>query len=226
MSRPFTLPVVIAASVHAVLFLGFSPPPRMEPVKPTKPERAEPRPVLLAQDEEVAPPDPTETGAPEPRGRETSAPPSLADDMPNVAGLNPLTVEWKPKPADMGKPDMRNLEPGGGLENGSPGGARGRVGVSILKLGDLDDTPRAKAQASPVYPHHLRTAGISGEVVVEFIVNESGRVSEAFVVRSTQAEFEEPALRAVRTWRFEAGKRHGRPVKFRMCVPLVFSLTE
>lgn len=51
-------------------------------------------------------------------------------------------------------------------------------------------------------------------------------VVNPFVVSSTDHRFEEASLRAVSKWRFEPGKHHGRVVRFRMSVPLVFRLTE
>jgi protein TonB len=59
---------------------------------------------------------------------------------------------------------------------------------------------------------------------VEFVVDEAGRVMHPFVVRSSRAGFEAPTLRAVEKWRFEPGKKDGRAVRFRMQIPVTFSL--
>ena len=67
--------------------------------------------------------------------------------------------------------------------------------------------------------------GIEGTVMVEFDVNGEGRVVRAAVVHTTRREFAEPALRAVRNWHFEPGKRNGRVVPFRMTVPIQFGLS-
>jgi len=88
----------------------------------------------------------------------------------------------------------------------------------------LDNTPRTRSQAAPAYPAAERTAGITGEVLVEFIVDESGRVLNPRVVRSSGVAFESPTLRAVMRWRFEPGKKDGRLVRFRMMVPVRFNL--
>jgi protein TonB len=42
------------------------------------------------------------------------------------------------------------------------------------------------------------------------------------VQQSTDPVFERPALAAVKQWRFEPGKRNGKPVRFRMRVPITF----
>ncbi len=63
-------------------------------------------------------------------------------------------------------------------------------------------------------------------MLVEFIVEETGRVLDPRVLDSTDRVFEEATLRAVAKWRFEPGTRDGRIVRFRMTVPGVFSLGE
>lgn len=99
-------------------------------------------------------------------------------------------------------------------------------GVVLFDSRSLDRVPRALAQIPPRYPAEARMKGLSGEVVVEFAVDESGSVSSCRVVRSTNREFEAAALAAVRKWRFEPGRRHGRIVRFSMVVPVVFRLNE
>jgi protein TonB len=62
--------------------------------------------------------------------------------------------------------------------------------------------------------------------VVEFGVDEGGRVYDPRVVRSSDALFDEPTLEAVRQWRFEPGRRNGRIVRFRMMLPVEFHLDQ
>lgn len=80
--------------------------------------------------------------------------------------------------------------------------------------------------ASPVYPPELRAAGIEGEVVVEYIVDEQGVVVAAEALESTDAAFEAPALDAVRAWRFTPGKKEGRGVRTRVKQTITFQLDE
>ena len=72
----------------------------------------------------------------------------------------------------------------------------------------------------------MRRAGVSGEVTVAFIVGSSGDVVEAYAVKSTQREFEQPAVQAVLKWKFRPGRKGGRAVNTRMSVPIVFNLNE
>jgi protein TonB len=88
----------------------------------------------------------------------------------------------------------------------------------------LDNPPRTRSQVAPVYPNEVKVEGKGGEVLIEFIVDETGRVLDAHVVKSSDPRFESATLRAVAKWRFEPGKSNGRPVRFRMVAPVVFSL--
>ncbi|MEO6993062.1 MAG: TonB family protein [Lacunisphaera sp.] len=113
----------------------------------------------------------------------------------------------------------------GGPEGPSIGSLPSNPG-STVDFTKLDKNPRATAQISPDYPASMRQEGFAGSVTVKFEVNKDGRVIRAEAVDFTRREFVEPALRAVRNWRFEPGKQNGRAVAFRMTVPIEFSLDK
>ena len=79
---------------------------------------------------------------------------------------------------------------------------------------------------APVYPFDAKRNGLTGEVFVEFTVDEEGAVISPRVVRSSDRIFEDATLRAVSRWRFEPGRRANQIVRFRMAVPVVFNLNE
>ena len=67
--------------------------------------------------------------------------------------------------------------------------------------------------AGPVYPTQARAAGIEGFVEVIYDVSTDGRVVRARVLRSEPPDiFDEAALDAVRSWRFNAPRIDGKPV--------------
>jgi protein TonB len=100
-------------------------------------------------------------------------------------------------------------------------GTRYNVTVDFSKL---DHSPKARYQVAPNYPGSLRNGGITGTVVVEFIVDKEGNVHDALAVRATNPGFIEAALQAVSRWKFEPGEVHGKRVRFRMSIPLVFQM--
>ena len=113
---------------------------------------------------------------------------------------------------------VRNLA-GAGMGGGEGLGGAG----DVFSIADLDQAPRPINQAPPDYPADLRNRRLNGTVVVIFVVDTSGRVSNAKVQRSTDPAFEAAALTAVRRWRFEPGRRSGQAVESRMAVPITFS---
>lgn len=91
-------------------------------------------------------------------------------------------------------------------------------------LSDLDTRPMPKLQSHPEYPFEMRRAGISGEVLVDFLIDKNGDVLVARAVHSSQREFEASAVQAVKKWKFRPGFKNGHPVFTHMQVPIVFSL--
>jgi protein TonB len=76
------------------------------------------------------------------------------------------------------------------------------------------------------YPDVARLAGLEGRVIVQFIIDEKGRVSNPMVIRGQGGGLDEEALRVVREARFKPGKQRGKPVKVRMSIPINFRLRE
>ncbi len=92
---------------------------------------------------------------------------------------------------------------------------------ALFSMADLDQTPRAIYQPSPVLSTSLRSR-TPGTVHVIFVVDDRGRVENPIVQHSSDPAFEAPALAAVKKWKFEPGKRNGQAVRFRMRVPITF----
>lgn len=74
------------------------------------------------------------------------------------------------------------------------------------------------------YPEIARKAGVEGRVILQFIVNENGSVTEPAVVRGIGAGCDEEALRVVREAKFKPGKQRGKAVKVKMSLPITFKL--
>ena len=113
-----------------------------------------------------------------------------------------------------------------GIGPWSPGNPGKPIGLGRPPVNPdmLDHTPEAVRQSQPIYPSNAKNTGENGEVVVTFVVDESGRVLNPHVVSSTDPIFEEPTVRAIGQWRFAPGTVHGIPVRFRMSVPVAFHL--
>ena len=99
-------------------------------------------------------------------------------------------------------------------------------GVEVFDISKLDQVPVPILQTRPQYPFEMRRDGISGQVVVDFIVDTTGTVRNAYAASSSQHEFEASAVEAVSKWRFRPGKKGGRAVNTHMQVPIVFTLNS
>lgn len=89
------------------------------------------------------------------------------------------------------------------------------------------ETPAmVRRPVSPVYPPALLRNRTEGEVLVQFVVNESGVAEMASfrVVRSTNVEFTEAVRTAIQSTRFTPAKLNGNNVRQVVQQPFAFSL--
>jgi protein TonB len=75
------------------------------------------------------------------------------------------------------------------------------------------------------YPAIARENGIQGTVVIQFVVDKDGRVTEPVVVREVGGGCDEEALRVIKNMpRWIPGKQQGKAVKVRYTLPVRFRL--
>lgn len=94
----------------------------------------------------------------------------------------------------------------------------------VYELSDLTRAPRPIRQPAPTYPPELRRSGIEGTVVLMFHVRSDGTTAKITVTKSDNPGFNEPAIRAVRKWRFEPGEKDGKAVTCRVRIPIPFRI--
>ena len=77
------------------------------------------------------------------------------------------------------------------------------------------------------YPAYCMKEGIQGRVIVQFIVNEDGSISEAEVINPVNPLLDSEALRLVYTMpNWIPGKQMGKPVRVRFYLPVTFRLSD
>ena len=81
---------------------------------------------------------------------------------------------------------------------------------------------------APRYPEVMRSVGIQGEVRLSFVVQPDGSVEGESVVidRSTNRAFEQPALGAVRQWKFRMASLDRPAVAVPTTVTIVYAVAE
>ena len=221
MERQFGFPIALAAALHAgVLFIHPDKPPTKPVPKPVEtivvtqfPRIPEDEPEIVKADRDDEPQATKKMVAP-PSGEEV-----LVPRPPDV--ITTFVPERHKVEIDPTAKDLPSGPAGVADRPGSPWGK-----VEIISSSALDSVPRARVQTAPIYPHEARRFGRDAEVNVEFEVDEQGRVLNPRIVRSDDPMFNEATLRAVSKWRFEPGRRHGKIVRFRMAVPIKFTLTS
>jgi len=125
------------------------------------------------------------------------------------------------------------LEPARDLERSRPAQE-----AAPLVVGDtLSTNPDARAAAAaippprrvkdvkPVYPLDAMAQGVTGTVLLDIAIDESGHVSGAKIVRSIPL-LDQAALDAVRGWVFEPTLLNGQPVSLVLTVTVNFTLAR
>jgi periplasmic protein TonB len=209
---------VIRAGLLAALFTLaiFVFLPSLESIRPAREDLLEIRSVETAR---LAPPPPPPRRPPPPPRAEEAAPERPRPRLERPARRLPLTAMLD---FDFG------LAAGPGdfaLDFALGAGGIGELETGVFELGEIDQIPVSTVKTPPVYPIQAKLRRIEGEVVLQFIVDESGTVREIDVVESAPGDtFVRAALAAVARWRFRPAVKDGRAVAVRVQQKLSFRL--
>ncbi len=205
MRKDIVLGALVSALILGSVFASSFFYPNRVPPAPDDPPAPLPPHVVIVLDEEKPPPSETDGEQEKPNDID-APPPPRAPELPGNVDPDIPTQPLQPvEISDPIGPPAVTIPPG-------PVGPGSRHGPEIIDQTLLDRKPTPRAQIPPQYPFELRSAGIEGEVVVEFIVDTNGQVRNPTVVRSTQREFEAAALQAIAKWTFRPGRKGGRVV--------------
>lgn len=133
----------------------------------------------------------------------------------------PTDIPKEIPPVDL---NQRPFDPkdftGKGVEGGVAAGVTGGTGpvdldVQVYTQAELDDPVQAINQPQPRYPPVMQSAGISGTVDVQFIVDTTGHVenNSLKILNSSHKAFEEPAKEAIVKSVFRPARFKGTPVR-------------
>jgi TonB family protein len=96
-------------------------------------------------------------------------------------------------------------------------------GRPVVHIGGTIKAPERIRHVQPVYPQDARDARISGIVIIETIIDETGHVASAKVIRSVPG-LDQAATDAVLQWEFTPTLIDGNPVPVLMTVTVNFTL--
>jgi TonB family protein len=81
-----------------------------------------------------------------------------------------------------------------------------------LAPGDIVTPPQVVDRPFPKYPPSALKQQITGTVLLKVLVDETGRVSDIKVVRSSHPLLADAAVEATRRWRYKPATLNGQPV--------------
>ncbi len=95
------------------------------------------------------------------------------------------------------------------------------------KLNEIGQPPKPVYFAPPKYPYEAMRKGISGKVVLKFVVAPDGRAYEPEVISSEpEGVFDEAALETIGKYKFKPAVKDGKPVACIVKLPLNFNVVE
>jgi periplasmic protein TonB len=125
---------------------------------------------------------------------------------------------------------------GGGIGSGSGGGVGsgrgagfgpgegGGFGGGVFRVGGGVTAPVVLYKTDPEYSEEARKAKYMGTVVLELIVDATGKPRDLKVTRSLGLGLDEKAIEAVEKWKFRPGQKDGHPVATHATIEVNFRL--
>ncbi len=170
---------------------------------------------IQEQPEEEAPPPPEVLDLPPPKGFRT-----LAAPIAIPTGIPPVDLSQQFDPRDFS---------GVGVEEGIFEGVEEEGPVDLAQVfteAVVDEPPERISCPPPEYPRMMQQAGVEGVVVMQGVVDTSGRIERQSVevIQSTQRAFDGPALQLLRRCIFRPGRVRGQAVRVLIQLPVQFSL--
>lgn len=213
---PILLPGPAAEAPDYVRALIYNPPPPPPPPLPRGTalvERKE-RPKPVAPDEQVKP-------------RTMVAEVQVPQDLPLVPEDRDRESEQfgSPTGSDFGVPEGSEVGVEGGVVGGVPGGVLGGVvgGTGDGPVLDYDQAPKLLKRVQPTYPQDAFVKKIEGTVLLEILIDSTGRVARVRIVSSIPA-LDQAAVESVKQWIFAPAIKRGRPVATVANAPVSFRI--
>lgn len=193
-----------------------TPPPMVKPKQIPKPavkpktvqRKAQPKPVVKKKETPKPRKIPVKKSLP-PEPKVVPSPPAKPQPLsPAESKANPPSIQAK-KVESPPPPEPRS----------APAPSTPTVATVIMA------TPRYNQNPPPAYPRSARKRGNEGTVVLEVFVTPDGHVGDLKILQSSSHPLlDKSALKAVKGWLFDPGRRGDRAVAMWVQVPVKFQL--
>lgn len=207
--------IMIALAVYGTLHAGEAAVERVRQVDLTVQTQKQEE-----KKEEPPPPERVATVDPPPKGFQTlSIPTNIPVDIP------PPQTNQHFDAADFS---------GVGVEGGVARGVEGGTGPVITDQPYMEAVVEERPEridgtcAALRYPSALQQAGMSGRVMIEFVIDTLGRAERGSlrVINSFHPLAETPAKETVQSCRYRPGRIQGRAVRVRVQIPINFVINQ
>ena len=111
-----------------------------------------------------------------------------------------------------------------GAPHGHGAASAGAPAGVIVSEAAVTERARLVSSVTAAYPPDARTGELEADVPLEIVVDPSGAVTDARVVRAAGFGFDASALAAIRRYRFSPARLGGQPVRVRMRWSVQFRL--
>ena len=149
------------------------------------------------------------------------APPDVAPET-GLENLPSVRASTDMPSVEAGIPGGMDL-PGNGLRVEPPPPPPPPVAQPPIRLRSGMEPPRKTLNVLPKYPTNAQLARIEGTVVLDAVIDATGRVTDVRVIRSIRL-LDQAAIDAVRAWRFTPTLLNGNPVPILLTVTVQFRL--
>lgn len=220
--------VVVARALDALPARERSPIARRIEIRVVEPPRHTPEPEPPPQPPPVPTPEPPPEVAPRPRPRQPPRQPAPAEPTPTETpaepALNPNATTSAAGSGPVFGVTMESTSQGG-TTNVPVGNTAAATPPATAPAGgapaaaaahEVTKMPLPQGRCSGAYTAAARTAGIEGVVVLDLVVDETGKPRDIKVVEGLEHGLTEAAVAAVRACRFTPGEREGAPVAVRV----------
>ncbi|HET9466431.1 MAG TPA: energy transducer TonB [Gemmatimonadales bacterium] len=212
----FVHAVIIAGAVYGTLEAKEAiEKPKAEKVEFVEMKKEEPPPP----EKQPEPPPEVVAAPPPPKGFQVlTAPIKIPDVLPEIDLSKKVTDEA----------DFSGKGVAGGIAKGVVGGTAPVADQTYFEFQVEKQVAPAPGNAGPRYPDMLRSANVEGEVLVQFVVDTSGRVerNSVKVLKSSHDLFTTAVRQALNGMRFYPAEIGGRKVKQLVQQPFNFTLTR
>ena len=210
-------PPILPASREIMVTIGDRPDPEVvsQQVVETEEQRVEPENVRPSPPQKILPVLPQKRERPNIEPEVAESPQKREPVVETMNMISEVSRQPEVEPVAAPPPSLPLVREDKGQAQGAT------AAVKVVR----EAIPLYKKNPPPVYPRKARRRGVEGVVLLEVLVDISGRVADLRVLSSSgHRVLDKAALKSVKKWRFVPARRGDESVEMWVRVPVRFEL--